>query len=229
MPKPTRDPENSDIRRILIVDDHAVVRRGLVDLVNQEPGLEVCAEAGGAAAAIKAVEKHNPDAAIIDISLGDTSGLELIKQLKVLRPQMRTLVLSMHEEELYCERALHAGAHGYVMKDRPPEQIIRALRSVLNDRLYVSDRMSARLIEKVAGTTKAADVPLTSTLSDRELEVFELLGRGQTTGEIADTLHLSVKTVQSHRENLKRKLKLHNSTELLQRAILWWQEQSRSR
>jgi DNA-binding NarL/FixJ family response regulator len=224
----TPQPNTAEVRKVLIVDDHPVVRRGLADLINQQQGLRVCADTGSAKDAFKAIAEHEPDLAIIDISLGKVSGLELIKQLKAQWPHLQMLALSMHDEKVYGERALRAGARGYVMKAEQPEHIIEAIRCVLDGKPYVSHAMSSRLIERLAGMRDPQDASLLDTLSDRELEVFELLGRGMTTGEIADTLFLSVKTVQSHRENLKKKLKLHNSAELLQRAVLWWQEQAGS-
>jgi len=213
-------------KKVLIVDDHPVVRRGLSDLIDGEPGLEVCGQVSGPGGALKAMAEHLPDVAVVDISLGDASGLELIKQLKAQDPKLRVLVVSMHDEDLYAERALRAGAHGYIMKSEPPESILQALRCVADGKPYVSEAMSSRLIAQLAGVEKTEDTSPASVLSDRELEVFELLGRGLATAQIADALSLSVKTVQTHRENLKRKLGVHISTELIQQAVLWWQEQA---
>jgi len=215
-------PAASDKKiNVLIVDDHPIVRRGLVELLNQEPDLKVCAEAEDARQALTAVKQHTPDLAVVDLTLKDIGGLELIKQLKHTHPELPVLVLSMHDETLYAERALRAGARGYSMKQEGPDKLAGAIRTVLRGEVFVSERMSSRLLGKlVGGRADVADSPL-QRLSDRELEVFELLGRGLGTRQIAERLCVSVKTIESHREHIKDKLNLTNATELVQHATQW--------
>ena len=207
--------------RILLVDDHPIVRQGLAELIQQEPDLSVCGEASDASEALKAIAASQPDIAIVDISLRDTSGIELVKDIKIHRPDLPVLVLSMHDETLYAERALRAGARGYVMKEEATEKLMTAIRTVLEGRMYLSQRMSARLLSQfVDGSPERRGSPV-ERLSDRELQVFELIGRGLGTRQIAESLHLSVKTIESHRENIKGKLKLTSAAELMQHAIHW--------
>jgi len=221
MPAKRTTTDRQPTAKVLLVDDHPVVRRGLAELINQAPDLEVWAEAETARDAMQAVDTLTPDVAIVDLSLKDASGLELIKDIKAQHPELPVLVLSMHDESLYAERAVRAGARGYVMKEEPPERLMTAIHNVLAGKLHLSENISARIIQKlVGGTTETDGAPL-NVLSDRELEVFELIGRGLAMREIADTLHLSVKTVETHRENIKKKLNLHNSHQLHQHAFLW--------
>jgi DNA-binding NarL/FixJ family response regulator len=205
--------------RILLVDDHPMVRQGLARLINDEPDLCVCGEADGVAAAIEILDRARPDLAVIDISMGGTDGIELIKDLKVRRPNLPALVLSMHDESLYAERVLRAGAKGYVTKHEAPEKVMIAIRRVLAGEVYVSERIAARLINAVAGSKQNAGESPLDRLSDRELQVFRLIGGGMTVREIADKLCLSVKTIETHREHIKDKLNLKSSSELLRYAV----------
>ena len=206
--------------RILIVDDHPIVRERVAELINQEPDLVVCDEAEDANQALKAVAQHKPALAIVDITLKDTYGIELIKQLKDLYPDMPTLVLSMHDEALYGERALRAGAKGYLTKQEATKKIIDAIRRVLRGDIYVSDKLAGSLVRKVAGGNRqdAGGSPV-DVLTDRELEVFQLLGQGLTVKEVAERLFVSAKTVEAHREHIKQKLSFKTSNELLRFAI----------
>jgi DNA-binding NarL/FixJ family response regulator len=207
--------------RVLIVDDHPVVRRGLVSMINQEPDMETCAEAEDFHQGLEAIKNHQPDLAIIDLSLKDIGGLELVKQVKVLYPEMPMLVLSMYDETLYCERVLRAGASGYIMKQEGTAKLIVAIRTVMDGEIYVSDRMASRMLGKfIGGKAGSGSSPL-ERLSDRELEVFEMLGRGLSTREVAERLCVSIKTIESHREHIKEKLKLRNANELVQHATQW--------
>lgn len=209
--------------RVFLVDDHPIVRRGLVELIEQEPDLSVCGEASDAPAAVEAIAELQPDIAVVDISLQHTSGIELIKDLKISHHDLPILVLSMHDETLYAERVLRAGARGYVMKEEATERLMTAIRQVLKGQIYLSGRMSARLVSSfVAGPPGTGSSPM-ERLSDRELQVFELIGQGLSTRQIAEALHLSVKTIESHREHIKGKLNLTRSTELLQHAMQWVQ------
>lgn len=210
--------------RILVVDDHPVVRFGLREMLSHEPDLDVCGEAASASEALSLLDSLTPDVAIIDLSLRGTSGLELIKQIRNRRPEVKMLVSSMHDEALFAERALQAGAMGYVQKREAVDEIAGALRRVLEGKIYLSSEMTQRLLGKtarVASGEKAAPVLGVASLSDRELEVFSLIGEALTTQQIAERLHLSVKTIESHRENIKRKLDLANTNELIRRAVEW--------
>lgn len=207
--------------QILIVDDHPLVRRGLTELFNGEADLEVCGEASGAIEAIEQVKKLKPDLLIIDISLEDTNGIELIKRLRSQNVESKMLVSSMHDESLYAERALRAGAQGFVNKEVATEHVLEAVRKVLDGNVYLSNEMTGNLLQRVVDGNDVADRSSIETLSDRELEVFERIGDGLTTREIAEKLSLSVKTIETHREHIKIKLRLRNSVELTRRAVQW--------
>ncbi|WP_295542088.1 response regulator transcription factor [uncultured Thiohalocapsa sp.] len=211
--------------RILIVDDHPLVRAGLCSLFDDEPDLSVCAEVGNVRDAIAVARTESPDLALIDISLEDGNGIELIKRLKVHIPELKMLVCSMHDESLFAERAINAGARGYVNKHQITEQILEAARQVLAGRIYLSDKMVERVID---GFAKRKDTGGSSIedLSDRELEVFGLIGQGLSTSKIAERLHLSVKTIETHREKIKRKLQLATGGELVRHAVQWHIEQA---
>jgi DNA-binding NarL/FixJ family response regulator len=211
--------------RILIVDDHPVVRNGLRMLIDDEPDLIVCGEAGDADEAIRALDAKKPDLVIVDLSLKGSSGLELIKRIKSRNSASKMLVSSMFDESLYAERVLNAGALGYVSKQEAMEKVIEAIRCVLSGRVYLSTAMSDRMLHRLARDQKAIERSPVETLSDRELEVFEMIGRGRTTAEIANQLHLSVKTVETHREKVKAKLGLKSAAELYQYAVRWVMEQ----
>jgi DNA-binding NarL/FixJ family response regulator len=210
---------------VFIVDDHPVVRRGLNLLFRMEPDMACCGEAETVAEALRGIEAAKPDVAVVDLSLRDSSGLELVKDLHAYHPEMPVVVLSMHDETLYAERVLKAGARAYLMKDEAQETILTAIRKVVGGGLYVSERMSGRMLSMfLQGSIVPGDTRI-SLLSDRELEVFELIGRGVTTREIAGRLNLSIKTVEAHREHIKKKLGLADATELLQHAIHWVQDE----
>jgi len=207
--------------RIVVVDDHPLMRKGLVMSLEVESDINVCGQASNAEDAIGTVETEDPDLVIVDISLPGMSGLELIKQIHAIRPAMKTLVVSRHDEALYAERAIRAGAKGYVMKLEAPDVMVKAVRRVMNGGIYVSDEINERLLlGMAAGHEMLAQSPL-EVLSDRELEVFELTGRGYGTRDIAERLHLSVKTVESYRARIKTKLNLNSAAELMQHAVQW--------
>ncbi|MHC4118606.1 MAG: response regulator [Planctomycetota bacterium] len=207
--------------RILIVDDHPIVRQGLAELVNHEEDLAVCGQAEDSYEALSAVGELEPNMAVVDISLKETSGLELIKDIRSQYPDLPVLALSMHDETLYAERALRAGAMGYIMKQEATENVIVAIRKILGGEIYVSERMASRMVRKlVAGQTETTTSPV-DCLSDRELEVFHLIGKGHGTRQISERLHLSVKTIETYRAHIKDKLNLADAAELLQYAIQW--------
>jgi DNA-binding NarL/FixJ family response regulator len=211
--------------KVLLVDDHPLVREGLVNLISQQADLQICGEAGNEPQALELIRTVRPDVAIVDISLETGSGIELIKSIKAMFPAVTVLVLSMHDELLYAERALRAGARGYVMKREAAKKVIEAIRCVLAGQLYVSDKIAALMAEKfVEGRQPATASPI-EQLSNRELEVFQLLGLGHNTRQIADHLHVGFKTVQAYCARIKEKLKLANATELLREAIRWQESQ----
>ena len=216
-----RAPKDNKKLRILIVDDHPVVRQGLKLLINQEPDLMVCGEAEDPRKALAAIQEQQPDFAIIDLSLAHSSGIDLIKNIKLRCPNLPILVLSMHDESLYAERALRAGARGYIMKQEAPEKVITAIRQVLQGSIYVSDKMGAKMLHSYIDRPKTTITSSVELLSDRELEVFQLLGKGLGTRQIAEKLNISVKTVEAYRANIKEKLNLKSSSELVQHAIHW--------
>jgi len=207
--------------RVLLVEDHPILRKGLAQLINQDPRLAVCGEAEDAPQAIKAIETLLPDLVIMDISLKLGNGIELLKTVKPHFPDLPVLVLSMHDETLYAERSLRAGAMGYLMKDEPAEQLLFAIGRVLAGEIFLSNRMKSRMMLQFAGRNGKAPSSTLEQLTDRELEVFRLIGAGRTTRQIADHLHLSMHTVQAYREFIKAKLKLPNSTQLVQHAVHW--------
>ncbi len=205
--------------RILIVDDHPLVRTGLAQLIGDCPDLEVCGEAGDMAEALTQVDALQPDLAIIDLSLAGGSGLDLIEHIKAREGDMLMLVASMHDETLYAERVLAAGARGYVNKQEAQERIILAIRQVLGGKVYLSERMTERLLSSmVEANGEKRDI---DTLSNRELQVFELIGQGASTSRIAEQLNLSTKTIETHQAHIKKKLGLDSAHQLTQRAIRW--------
>lgn len=205
--------------RVLLIDDHPILRKGLAELINQEPDLMVCGEAEEAPKAFEAVGSLNPDVAVVDISLKGGNGLELIKNVKARYPDLPLLVLSMHDETLYAERALRAGSLGYIMKEEAIEKVLTAIRHVIAGEIFLSDRMKARLINQLVGGRIKQGGSSIDSLSDRELEVFRLIGEGRGTRQIAEELRLSVRTVEAYREYIKDKLNLKNGTELVQHAF----------
>ena len=212
--------------RVFIVDDHAMFREGLRQLIEYDPGLTVCGDAPDAAAALEGVRQSNPDVVIVDITLADSSGLDLVKNLRSDYEDLPVLVVSMHEESLYAERALRAGAMGYVMKNEPAKTVTAAIRSVLRGEMYLSRKMSSSVISKFArGETEKPVSPL-EILSDRELEVFRMLGQGKGTRQIAQDLGLTIPTIHSFRNRIKEKLHLKTAPELVLHAINWVQSES---
>ncbi len=220
------DSDSSPKKRVLIVDDHPIVRHGLQQMLNQEHDLIVCGEAGSAAEALEKIEELKPDVTIVDISLETLNGIELTKAIRSTNQELPVLVLSMHDESLYAERALRAGANGYVMKQEVAETVVKAVRTVVRGDLYVSEAIASRMLRDFLDGKRGrrGRVGL-ENLSDRELEVFELIGRGKPARAIAEMLHLSVKTVETHRGHIKRKLKLRNAAELMQHAVNWVQSE----
>lgn len=213
-------------KKVYLVDDHPIVRQGLLKLIEQEDGLEVCGEAGCVPDALAGIRATNPDVVLVDISLEDSNGLELIKTIDDLGLQIPTLVLSMHDESLYAEHALRAGASGYVMKQAASNTLIQAIEKVLDGEIYVSKTMASQMLKMAFRNGGEETRTGTETLSLRELEVFELIGRGNSTREIAEQLHLSVKTIETYRSHIKDKLHLRSGTELMQRAIHWVENES---
>lgn len=219
-------PTSSSARRVLLVDDHELVRTGIAELIASESDLTVCGEAADAPTALRLLGEARPHVAVIDLTLQEGSGLELIKQVRALNPDVKMVVCSMHDGNIYAERALQAGAMAYVNKQEPAETIVTAIRRVLQDRIFVSEEIEDRILRrKVLGRERdgsaTANVSPVESLSDRELEVLELLGNGLTTREIAARLNLSAKTIDTYREHLKAKLDLSSATELLRYAVTW--------
>lgn len=205
--------------KIFLVDDHPIVRQGLGLLINRELDLVVCGEADGAPAALQGIASLQPDLMVIDVSLDGPDGIELLKTIRVKDPILPVLILSMHEESTYAERSLRAGANGYIMKQEATERVLVAIRRILDGKVYLSERLTNRMLEQFvhgAGTSKSD--PL-GTLSDRELEVYRLIGAGHGTRKIAEELHVSIKTVESYQAHIKEKLSLRNARELVQHAI----------
>jgi DNA-binding NarL/FixJ family response regulator len=218
---PSAKTPNARRSRVLIVDDHPLVRHGLAALVAGDPRLEVCGQAADPIEAMRLVESSQPDVILIDLSLGSSSGLELIKQVKASAPHVRMLVSSMHDERLYAERALRAGAMGYVHKQSPLISVIDAIHQVLQGAVYISQQMADRMLHRVVhGDGQRENSPL-ERLTDRELEVFSLIGEGLTTRQVAERLHLSPKTIETHRDHIKAKLKIATNNELVRHAVEW--------
>lgn len=217
-----REVKESDGKtRVLLVDDHAVVRFGIAQLINRQADMMVCGEEEDASRALGSIAALKPNLVIADISLRDSSGLELMRNIKAQYASLPVLVVSAHDESIYAEIAFRAGALGYLMKEEALDKVITAIRRVLSGAIYVSDSLAAKMLQQqIRGQTNINESPVKS-LSDRELEVFQLIGQWKTTREIADELHLSVKTIEYYREQIKRKLSLKNAAELTQRATSW--------
>ena len=209
-------------KKIFIVDDHSVVRQGLSLIINQEEDLEVCGGAPDEQEALTAMDALQPDVAIVDLSLKGSSGLDLIKAVRDRGWNFPVLVLSMHDEALYAERALRAGANGYIMKEQADEAVLDGIRSVLKGDIYVSRQVQARMLQQYIGGQK--ELSGVETLSDRELQIFEMIGQGLSTQQMADRLELSVKTIEAHRVRIKKKLKTDTASQLMQQAVLWVDE-----
>jgi len=217
-----KKPATAKPARVLLVDDHPIVRHGLCQLLRQEEDMAVAGEAGSASEALELVQKDMPDIALVDISLEDVNGIELIKTLLHRHPDLPVLVLSMHDENVYAERALRAGAKGYVMKQEASDTVVTAIRAVLSGEMYVSREIASRMLEEFVGGLGGEGCRFgVDRLSDRELEVFEWLGMGLSTSDIAAKLGLSVKTIETYRAHIKEKLKLKNATELVHHAVHW--------
>jgi len=208
-------------KRILILDDHPMMREGLAQLIDNEGDLSVCGEAGTGREAFELAKKLKPDLLLADISLPDKSGLEVIKELHAFHPDVVVLVISMHDESLYAERVLRAGGRGYIMKQEGGKKLMEAIRQVLSGKIYVSERISEKLLESFSDHSNEAGRASMENLTDREFEVLQLLGQGKGTREIAAQLHLSGKTVEAHRANIKRKLELKTGPELVRYAVRW--------
>jgi DNA-binding NarL/FixJ family response regulator len=215
-----------DKSRVFIVDDHTMFREGLRQLIEYDPGLTVCGDAADAQKAMEGISQSNPDVVMVDITLADSSGLDLVRNIKNKYEDLPVLVVSMHEESLYAERALRSGAMGYVMKNEPAKTVIAAIRSVLRGEMYLSQKMSSSVITRfIHGENEQPMSPL-EILSDRELEVFRMLGQGKGTRQIAQDLEVSIPTVQSFRNRIKEKLHLKTAPELVLHAIHWVQSES---
>ena len=213
--------KKGDKAAIYIIDDHPLLVQGLTDLINAQADMNVTGTTPEWTVALTQFQKDKPDVVILDITLKNANGVEVLKNLRVHFPDLKVLMLSMHDESLYAMRALKAGAQGYIMKAAATEKVITAIRQILSGELYLSDEMSRRAMATLVGRKKEAGGSPLEDLSDRELEVFTLIGEGLTTRQIADKLHLSVKTIETHRAHIKEKLNLKNSTELVQHAIHW--------
>jgi DNA-binding NarL/FixJ family response regulator len=208
-------------KMVFVVDDHPIVRQGLALLINQEPDLAVCGEAEEMHSALTAIETCRPDILIVDISLNGPDGLELLKNIRITSPRLPVLILSMHDEAIYAERALRAGANGYIMKQEATEKVLVALRRILSGEIYVSDRIANSMLRHYVRGGHPSEHSSISDLTDRELEVFRLIGEGHGTRQIAEALHLSVKTVESYQAHIKEKLSLRSARELVQHAVQW--------
>src|SRR6202142_1781825 len=208
-------------KRILVVDDHPIVRQGLALLINREPDLVVCGEAEEATGAMHVLASARPDVLIVDISLNGPDGIDLLKNVRNAYPTLPVLILSMHDESIYAERALRAGANGYIMKQEATEKVLVALRRILAGEIYVSDRVGNHMLQHYIRGASPLPQSSVAELTDRELEVFRLIGEGHGTRQIAEELHLSVKTIESYQAHIKEKLALRNARELLQHAIQW--------
>lgn len=230
MPSPITSPRDSDHTgapaplRVVIVDDHPIVRKGLGELINHEPGMTVCGEADTADAGLARIRLDRPDVAVVDLTLGLDSGLELVKALNHALPEVRVLVLSMHDESLHAERALAAGAHGYVMKDQAMGCVLAAIRCVASGKIYVSPEMAERIVARVRRPGRPGEESRPAErLTDRERDVFALIGRGLSTRAIAEHLDLSVKTIETYQARIKEKFGLSDSHQLMRAAVEWTQ------
>lgn len=208
-------------RSVLVVDDHPLIRQGLAMLINQQDDMRVCGEAGDMRVAMQCIVQLTPDAVILDLSLNGQNGLDLLKTIRATNPDLPVLVLSMHDEGIYAERAVRAQANGYIMKQEATEKVLVALRRILNGEVYLSDAMSKKMVQQFVEGTHAVPELRIASLSDRELEVFGRIGEGQGTRQIAEELQLSVKTVETYQAHIKQKLGLKSGRELIQHAIQW--------
>ena len=217
----SKKPQQVNQVRILLVDDHPLVRERLTEIINREPDLVVCAEAEDRHEAIAAISAKAPELAIIDLALKTSDGLELIKDIRTRWPKIQMLVVSMHDESLYAERVIRAGSQGYITKQEATRKILLAIRRVLAGSIYLNEKVAAHIIGRLSARSTTIAATPTEVLADRELQVFTLTGRGLNTTEIAARLHIAIKTVETYRARIKEKLKLKDSSELLQWAISW--------
>ena len=215
--------------KVLLVDDHPIVRQGLAQMIDSEPDLMVCGQADDARSALQEIASLRPDIVVVDISLNGPSGIELLKTIRQTDSEIRILVLSMHDETIYAERALRSGANGYITKQEATENVMVALRRILNGEIYLSDRFAKRMLKYVFGNAPEPRNSPIDNLTDREFEVFRFIGRGYTTRQISDELSLSVKTVETYHAHLKEKLGLKNARELVQSAVQWSMQESQAR
>ena len=213
--------QNKSVKRILLVDDHPMIRQGLARLINEDPKLVVAGEAGTCVDALRFVAKEKPDLAIIDLSLPDRDGLSLLKELLALHPDLSVLILSMHDETIYAERIIRAGGRGYIMKNKSSEQVMKAIHHVLAGEIYISPAMSQSILSRLSPAKREDNLAAVDNLSDRELQVYRLIGQGFKCSEIANRLHLSPKTIETHSNNIRNKLNLNDANELRRRAIQW--------
>jgi DNA-binding NarL/FixJ family response regulator len=220
------NPADTQKVHVLIVDDHPMLRERLALLIRQEADMQVCGEASNIQQAMEMILAAPPDIAIVDITLKGSSGLELLKDLKARKIDLPVLVLSMHDESLYAERVLRAGARGYITKDEASEEVMAAIRCVLEGNVYLSRELTTRMLNRMSGTGTPPEASEVGRLADRELEVFRLIGEGRTTREISEQLHLGVKTVDTYRERIKQKLDLATAAELQRRAMDWVRERA---
>lgn len=219
-----QNPKSSKRFQILLVDDHPIVRDGLAESINREADMNVCAVAEDRTTALKAIEGAQPDLAIVDLTLRNSSGLDLIKDIRARWPEVLVLVVSMHEETVYAERAIRAGARGYITKQQATHDILSAIRRVLSGEIYLNQSTSASLLQRLTSGTKSSGGSPAERLADRELQVFELTGKGLNTKEIAEQLKIDTKTVETYRLRIKEKLGLATGSQLLQTAIQWLKE-----
>lgn len=219
--KESRSSTASNKIKVFIVDDHPIIRDGLTALINHESDLYVCGQTGQASQALKAISELKPDVAIVDITLEDSDGIELTKNIKARYPKLPVIVLSMHDESIYAERALHAGARAYLMKDAVSDKIITAIHTVLTGEIYVSDAMAKKLLRKLAGNHVDSINVSVENLTDREFEVFRWIGQGNKPSRIAKRMHLSVKTIETYLARIKVKLNIDDAAQLLEYAIKW--------
>ena len=222
---PTGKPEKDERKRILVVDDHPMMRTGLTILINKQPGMVVCCETGSPAEALEQIPKEHPDLIIADLTMKGASGLEFIKDSRARFENIPILVVSMHDEKIYAERSLRAGASGYIMKEESGEHLVSAIQRVLDGGVYLSETMSTRMLKSVTGSTGYNVESPMQKLTDREFEIFHLIGQGKTADEIAQLLHISPRTVDVHRAQIKEKLHLNSATALVHYAVQWLGQQ----
>ncbi|MBL8829326.1 MAG: response regulator transcription factor [Planctomycetaceae bacterium] len=212
---------NGKPTRVMIADDHSLVRLGMRELLSHEPDIEICGEAASVADALKMALELTPDVIVVDLTFGDGTGIEFIKQLRLRDRNVKMIVSTMHDESLFGERCFRAGAAGFVNKEEASEKVVEAIRSVMSGKLYLSPRLADRVLNRALGGNEVRPTSALDSLTDRELEVFAMIGRGLTTRQIAEKLYLSHKTIESYRENIKSKLRLRNAAELNRHAVQW--------